>query len=157
MALDIGYAVRAIAQKLGVSNSRIVGFMMHATDREARHSELARVNAFSWLSEFNHFQQPENSYPGDSSCGLPAHLPGVSAFDQTYLLHLGESLDIAEFEQATQAVADYLCLDIFSTAGNFFDVCRDTPLDEGPKPEQTPMTNLRSFGLSRRTAACQRT
>ena len=129
MALDIGYAVRAILQKLGVAESRVVGMMMHSTDRDARHSELARVNAFSWLSEFNHFQQPENAYPGDTSCGLPAHPPGVTAFDQTYLLHLGENLDGTEFEQATQAVADYLHLDALSAAGAFFDACRDTPVD----------------------------
>jgi serine/threonine protein kinase len=153
MSLDIGYAVRAILQKLGVAESRIVGIMMHSTEREARHSELARVNAYSWLSEFNHFQQPENAYPGDQSCGLPAHLPGVTAFDQTYLLHLGENLDGAEFEQATQAVADYLHLDALSVAGAFFDVCRDTPFDGNTTSPETPTTNLRSFGLLRRTAA----
>lgn len=153
MALDIGYAVRAILQKMGVTESRIVGLMMHSTDREARHSELARVNAFSWLSEFNHFQQQENAYPGDTSCGLPAHPQGVTAFDQTYLLHLGESLDDAEFEQATEAVAEYLHLDALSVAGAFFDACRDAPFDGNQTSQQTSTTNLRSFGLSRRTAA----
>ncbi len=153
MALDIGYAVRAILQKLGVAESRVVGIMMHSTDREARHSELARVNAYSWLSEFNHFQQRENSYPGDTSCGLPAHPPGVTAFDQTYLLHLGENLEETEFEQATQAVADYLHLDALSAAGTFFDACRDAPLDGNSASNETSSTNLRSFGLCRRTAA----
>lgn len=142
MALDLGYAVRAILQKIGVAESRVVGIMMHSTERDARHSELARVNAFSWLSEFNHLQQHDNPYPGDASCGFPAHAPGVTAFDQTYLVHLGEGLDSTEFEQATQAVAEYLRLDTFSSAGAFFDACRDA----------TP-ASLRSFGLSRRTPA----
>jgi serine/threonine protein kinase len=153
MSLDIGYAVRAILQKLGVAESRVIGIMMHSTEREARHSELARVNAYSWLSEFNHFEQPENAYPGDASCGLPAHPPGIPAFDQTYLLHLGENLDGAEFEQATKTVAEYLHLDALSVAGTFFDVCRDTPLNGQPASQQTSATNLRSFGLVRRTAA----
>lgn len=153
MSLDIGYAIRTILQKLGVRESRIVGIMMHSTERDARHSELARVNAYSWLSEFNHFEQPKNAYPGDTSCGLPAHPPGVTAFDQTYLLHLGENLDGAEFEQATQAVADYLHLDTLSAAGAYFDACRDTPLDASTASDETSATNLRSFGLSKRTAA----
>jgi eukaryotic-like serine/threonine-protein kinase len=153
MALDIGYAVRAILQKLGVSESRVVGLMMHSTDRDARHSELARVNAYSWLSEFNHFQQNENAYPGDTSCGLPAHPQGVAAFDQTYLLHLGENVDDTEFGQATQAVADYLHLDALTAAGAFFDLCRDAPFDPESPANATRTTNLRSFGLSRRTAA----
>ena len=81
--------------------------MMHSTGRDARHSELARVNAFAWLTEFHHFQQPENLYPGDASCGLPPHAAGVPPFDHTYLIHLGENLDGVEFDQATQSVAEY--------------------------------------------------
>jgi hypothetical protein len=153
MSLDIGYAVRAILQKLGVSESRVVGIMMHSTERDARHSELARVNAFSWLSEFNHFQRSDNAYPGDTSCGLPAHSPGVAPFDQTYLLHLGENLDGAEFEQATQAVADYLEMDALSMAGAFFNACRDTEFDGNASPLEVSTLNLRSFGLLKRTAA----
>jgi eukaryotic-like serine/threonine-protein kinase len=153
MALDIGYAVRTILQKLGISESRILGLITHSTDREAHHSELARVNAYSWLSEFNHFQQQGNAYPGDASCGLPAHQPGVTAFDQTYLLHLGENLDDVEFEQATQAIADYLHLDTLSSAGAFFDACRDAPFQVNEMSHPSWTTNLRSFGLSRRTAA----
>ena len=153
MALDVGYAVRTILQKLGISESRIVGIMMHSTDRDARYSELARVNAFSWLSEFNHFQAQKNAYPGDASCGLPAHPPGVSAFDQTYLVHLGANLDDAEFEQATQAVADYVQLDALSAVGTYLNACRDTLLNANSAPNETARTNLRSFGVVKRTAA----
>jgi serine/threonine protein kinase len=153
MSLDIGYAVRAILQKMGVSDARVMGIMMHSTDRDARHSELARVNAFSWLSEFNHFQAIGNSYPGDASCGLPAHQPGVSAFDDTYLLHLGENLDATEFEQATQAIAEYLRLDTLTAAGTFFEVCRKSALEKDTAAESLPSPKLRSLGLSKKTAA----
>jgi serine/threonine protein kinase len=142
MALDIGYAVKAILQKLGVAESRVIGIMMHSTDRDARHSELARVNAYSWLSEFNHFRQHDKPYPGDVSCGLPAHGSGITPFDQTYLLNLGDGLDPTEFEQATQTVAEYLQLDTLTCAGAFFDTCRETG-----------NSTLRSFGISCRTPA----
>jgi eukaryotic-like serine/threonine-protein kinase len=153
MSLDIGYAVRALLQKMGLEASRIIGIMMHSTDRDARRSELAKVNAFSWLSEFNHFQDCGNPYPGDASCGLPAHPAGVTPFDQTYLLHLGENLDGTEFEQATESVADYLQLDLLTLAGTFFDACRDATGPPNEAGSEASRPNLRSFGLSRRSAA----
>ena len=124
MSLDLGYAVRAILQKLGLAHAQTIGLMMHSTGRDARHSELARVNAFSWLTEYQHFQGLENPYPGDVSCGLPAHAAGVAAFDHTYLIQLGENLDSVEFEQATQGVADYIRFNTLSPASAFFDACR---------------------------------
>jgi serine/threonine protein kinase len=153
MALDIGYAVRAILQRIGVADSHVIGMMMHSTDRDARHSELARVNAFSWLSEFNHFHQGGHAYPGDASCGLPAHAPGVSAFDETYLVHLGDGLERNEFDQATQAVSEYLQLDALTAAGTFFDACRKFERLPDAAQKESRLTSLRSFGLSRRTPA----
>lgn len=147
ISLDIGYAVRAILQKIGVPKTRIVGIAMHSTDRDARRSELARVNAYSWLSEFNHFAQVDNAYPGDASCGLPPQPAGVPAFDQTYLLHLGDGLDPSELDQAAQSVADYLRLDSLTAAGAFFEVCRGDQ-----QRSENGITALRSFGVVRRSA-----
>ncbi len=149
MSLDIGYAIRAILEKLGVSGARVHGLMMHSTGGDPRHCELARVNAYSWLTEFHHFEQTENSYPGDSSCGLPAHPAGVPAFDDTYLLHLGESLNSVELDQATHAVAEYLCLNALSPA--FFDACRQAT----GKASQTDggKRTIRSFGWYQRAGA----
>lgn len=150
MSLDLGYMVRAVLNKLGVGEASVTGIMMHATGGDPRLSELARVNAYSWLTEFNHFQQPENAYPGDASCGLPSHEAGICPFDHTYLVHLGEQLDAFEFEQATQSVADYLRLCILSPAQAFFDACRN----EAGAAENTTAdaASVRSFGLTRQTA-----
>jgi serine/threonine protein kinase len=150
MSLDIGYIVRAILEKLGVHDARVHGFMMHSTGGDPRHCELARVNAFSWLTEFNHFQQPENAYPGDASCGLPPHPAGESAFDDTYLIHLGENLSAVEFDQATHSVAEYLCLNALSPAAAFFDACRRC---EAQPSNVGIQGTLRSFGVFHRTAA----
>ena len=154
MSLDMGYAVRAILQKLGLAHTEVIGVMLHSTGRDPRHSELARVNALAWLSEFNHFQQFENPYPGDVSCGLPAHAAGVTAFDYTYLVELGENLDETEFEIATHAVAEYLRFNTLSPASAFFDACRasataDLAQDSGERPQ----ASLRSFGVHRQATA----
>jgi hypothetical protein len=150
MSLDIGYAVRAILQKLGLTHGQVIGLMMHSTGRDARHSELARVNAFSWLTEYHHFQQFENPYPGDVSCGLPAHAAGVPAFDHTYLLQLGDNLDGCEYDQATQSVAEYIRLSTLSPASAFFDGCRQS-LSMSP-PDAPALAILRSFGVYRQRA-----
>jgi eukaryotic-like serine/threonine-protein kinase len=150
MVLDIGYAVRAILLKLNLAAASIIGIMVHSTGRDARYSELARVNAYSWLTEFQHFQKIENPYPGDISCGLPAHPAGVPAFDHTYLVHLGENLESAEFDQATQVVAEYLRLNTVTKAGTVFDACRGSA--GACKAELTGAANLRTMGLFRHTA-----
>ncbi len=152
MSLDLGYMVRAVLSKLGVAHSSIVGVMMHATGGDPRLTELARVNAYSWLTEFHHFQQPENAYPGDASCGLPSHEAGIGAFDFTYLVHLGEQLDALEFDQATQSVADYLRLNVLSPAQAFFDACRSES-DVLQAQTAADRAKVRSFGVCRRVAA----
>ncbi len=153
MALDIGYAVRAILEKLGIPQTQIIGLMMHSTGGDPRHCELARVNAFSWLAEFHHFQQPENAYPGDASCGLPPHPAGAVAFDHTYLTHLGENLNSTEFDQAIESVAEYLRLNVLTPAGAAFDACRDAATDPPEIMARDKTGGLRSFGMFQRTAA----
>jgi serine/threonine protein kinase len=153
MSIDLGYAVRAILNKLGLAQTRIVGIMLHSTGREARYSELARVNAFSWLAEYEHFRQVDGAYPGDASCGLPPHPAGVTAFDDAYLLHLGDNLDATEFDQATQMVADYLRLNIMTPARAYFDACRECLSEPRTAGSSAATGRIRSFGLYRLTAA----
>jgi eukaryotic-like serine/threonine-protein kinase len=153
MALDIGFATRAILKQLGLAAAELIGVAMHSTGRDARHSELARVNAFAWLTEHQHFQRPDNAYPGDSYCGLPSHQEGVAAFDSTYLIHLGENLDEVAFDQATQGVSEYLRLNALATISPFFDACREKLRDAAVNPGCRESRTLRSFGVFRRTAA----
>ena len=142
--LDVAYAVRAMLKKLDITNVEVVGIMLHSTGRDPRHCELARVNAYSWLTEYHHFHQADASYPGDTSCSLPPHEAGVSAFDHTYFVHLGDSLDENEFDRATRSVADYLRLNAISPAQVLFDAARES--------SDQPDANLRSFGIHQRDA-----
>jgi hypothetical protein len=153
MVLDVAFAARAVLNQLGLAETELVGVMMHATGRDSRHSELARVNAFAWLTEYEHFQRRGHAYVGDPNCGLPSHSEGVAAFDHTYFVHLGESLDGVDFEQATQTVAEYLRLNTLSPAAAFFSACRQD-LHNGHDDEAGGCSrSLRSFGVHRRTAA----
>jgi serine/threonine protein kinase len=153
MSIDLGYMIKAVLAKLNLQQSRIIGIMMHSTSGDPRHTELARVNAFAWLSEFYHFQQPAHVYPGDSSCGLPAHPAGVPPFDHTYLVHFGENLEVTEFDQAMHTVAEYLHLNISTPAGAYFDACRDDRGSRLHAEDDVPASHLRSFGIYQRSGA----
>lgn len=153
MTLDLGYAVQTILAKLEITDACVVGVMMHSTGKEPRHCELARVNAYSWLTEFQHFSRPDSAYPGDVSCGLPAQEPGKPPFTDTYFVHLGDDLNGDEFDTATQSVADYLLLDLLTPAQSFFDQCREETGESEEEGDGHRGGNLRSFGVCHKSAA----
>jgi hypothetical protein len=101
---------------------------------------LALASAFAFLREWRHYQR--RGYPGDRSCGLPA-LDGVPPFRAAYLVHLGNDLNEEGFSAAADGLADYLYLDSFTTAGDFFGRCRNVPEQDATASEPT----LRSFGV----------
>ncbi len=152
MSLDVGFAVRALLERLNVAQSKIIGLMLHATSGDARHCELARVNAFAWLTEFHHFDSPDVAYPGDASCGFPPHDCHVKPFDETYFVHLGDQLDADEFDAAARDVAEYLRQNTISPAKAFFDACRQVPCSEDSVRETCSRSSLRSFGIYRQSA-----
>ncbi|MEO1498439.1 MAG: tubulin-like doman-containing protein [Planctomycetota bacterium] len=144
MSLDVAYAVRALLDRLEGVETSVTGVMLHSTYRETTRCDLARVNAYSWLSEHEHHRTCGEGYPGDPSCGLPAHAPGVPAFDVTYVAPLGEQLDTASFDIATRGVADYLFADTLTPAHVALEAWR-----AGDDQESAP---LRSFAVTRRQA-----
>jgi len=144
MVLDVAYAVKSILKRLDLDESQVIGVLTHSASRDSRRGELARVNAYSWLSEYQHFSRQGAAYPGDEGCGLPPHEAGQLAFDDTYLVDLGAGLDSITFENATQSVADYIYLDSTTAAGAVLDACRETPAET---PRAVP---LRSFAVARR-------
>lgn len=143
MSIDIAYAVRSIVQRLGVDDAKVIGVMTHSTFRETTRSELARVNSYAWLSEFQQFRQSEQGYPGDSSVGLPDHEGGVEAFDHTYFVPLGEQIDTPAFESAAEAVAEYLFADAFTPGQRLLDAFRAENADPSG-------STLRSFAVRHR-------
>lgn len=148
MSIDLGYAVQGLLEKLGIEQATTTGIFLHSTGRDSRFSDLAKVNAFSWLKEFNHFSRPEGFYPGDEASGLPAMPAGVAAFDHTYFLHLGDGLSAEQLKQNADSVAQYLYLDALTAAQTFFEVNRQAqPTSVAGYPA------LRTFGLHEESAA----
>ncbi len=150
MSIDVGYAVQGLLEKLGLENATTTGIFMHSTGRDSRYCDLAKVNAFSWLKEYNHFARPEGCYPGDEATGLPAMPSGTPAFDNTYLLHLGDGLNSEQLEQQTEKVAQYLHLDTLTAAQRFFDSSRER-LSQNVSGYPT----LRTFGLHEESGTSQ--
>ena len=141
MSLDIGYAVRALAEQRQLGDAEVIGLFLHATGRDGRKSELARVNSFSWLREYNHYHRPGGSYPGDEGCALPPFPAEKKAFNSAYFLDLGVVSDDASLNDAAGQVAEYLYLDAATPAQSFFAACRgqSSPTADAP---------LRTFKLS---------
>jgi serine/threonine protein kinase len=150
MSLDLGYCVRSALRRLGIAKATTLGVMLHSTGRNPRHCDLARVNAFSWLSEYHHFNRPGGGFPGDETCGLTSQDDVGSTFDSTYLVELGYGLESEAFAEATARVADYLLLDTLSAAQKFFDEYRRIP----PAPGESPAA-LRTFAVRTFPAASE--
>ncbi|MCA9241253.1 MAG: protein kinase [Planctomycetales bacterium] len=147
MTFDVAYAVRSLLQRMGIKHTRVIGVVTTSSSRHAERGELARVNTYSWISEHQHFHAPSSVYPGDQSCGLPAHKAGVRPFDSTYLVSLGARLDDNEFAESASRVADYLFTDATTPAQVFLDACRDQHGEEDPR------RSLRTFSVTRKEAA----
>ncbi len=144
MSLDLGYWVRALLARMGVSETCISGLFLHSTGREQRYRDLAKVNAHAWLAEYNHFLRPDGFYPGDESSGLPPFEPGQMAFDHAYFVELGNALEESELTEAAESVAEMLYLETLTPAQQFFDQCRETT-----RAANSPAASLRTFGLHR--------
>ena len=50
--MDVAFAVRTMLKKIAIRHATVTGILMHSTGRDPRHCELARVNAYSWLTEY---------------------------------------------------------------------------------------------------------
>lgn len=124
MSLDVAYSIRSILNRIGVEQASLIGVMTHSSFREASRGELARVNAYAWLAEFENYRSSREGYPGDTSIGLPAHEPGVPAFDHTYFVPMGERIGAPEFESGADAIAEYLFADAFTPSQRLLDACR---------------------------------
>jgi eukaryotic-like serine/threonine-protein kinase len=137
-ALDMAYFARQALADLGIRDATVDGVLAHGAGRNPQMRELALACAFAFLRELNHYQR--RGYPGDRSCGLPPF--EEPPFNASYLVHLGYDLNDDGLKSAAETVANYLYLDSFTAAGEFFRHCR-TPTKEGESGDPT----LRSFGV----------
>ena len=124
MTTDIAFSLRTILERMGVTNATIHGLMLNASVRGPQQGELARVNAFAWFSEFQHFNRPQVAYPGDTGSGLPAHDHTTPLFDHAYLLELGDGIDANQLAAGVDSAAEYLLQDALTPTQAALDACR---------------------------------
>jgi serine/threonine protein kinase len=130
MSLDVGFLLRESLAKLDVRNPQLIGVFIQSVHGDSRQCDLARVNGFSWLSEFNHYHRPGAEYPGDESCHLSPLPGGQGAFDAAYLATCEDGASASCEDSDVQSLADYIFLDVLTPAQRFFDDCRHEPKSE---------------------------
>ena len=123
MVLDVAYAVRKVLGELGLADDELYGVLTHSTIRNPSAKDLALANAYACLSELEHYSTG-SGYPGDPACGLPPCGRNRPPLRELYLVHLGDDLSDEQFDEATDALAEYLYLDAVTAAGKFFDAWR---------------------------------
>jgi len=150
--LDVAYAVRLVLAGLGIANGGVYGILAHSTGRRPEAKDLAVANAYACLTELNHLNRLGRN-PGSPARRTPTCGEDIGPFDDTYLIHLGDGLGEADFNAATDMLAEYLYLDVATAAGAFFDKCRKASIE--PDNSEDRKSTLRTFGLSQ--IGCSRT
>ncbi len=139
MAMDLGYAIRKALSRQGITDATICGMLVHAAGRNPTAKELAMANSFACLSELSHYAHPDNEFPADEACHLPACKQ--PPFDHTYVNSFGEDLTDDQFEEVANQLATYLLADATSPAGRFFAAARQSDAAEP--------CDVRTMGVSR--------
>lgn len=147
MALDLAYAIRQVLAEQQLPAKGLCGLLLHATSDDPTKRDLGRVNAYAALAELNHYSRPGTFYPGDPRRGLKPAPPGTQAFEEIYLVHLGDQLGDAEAKAGTDALAEYLYLDAATEAGAILDQYRSST--HATPQDADDATLLRTFGLDR--------
>lgn len=149
MLVDMAYAVRQVLRELKQPDDALCGILLYATSPKPTGKELARVNACAALAELQHFSRPGSAYPGDLRYGLKACRAGEPPFPEAYLVYLGDQMEEAAVDAATDNVAEFLHLQTLTTASSFFD---------GRQPSEAALAQgdrgglrVRTFGMSRIT------
>ncbi|MBN2292485.1 MAG: hypothetical protein JXM70_08680, partial [Pirellulales bacterium] len=145
MVLDVAAMTRKILEELGFSDERLLGMLTHSTSRRPEEHDMAVANAYACLGELHHYHRTK-SYPCHTACQLSVTDKYTSIFRHTYMIPLGEQMDEQQFDNATDAIAQYLYLDAVTPAGVFFDSHRAS--EENTCDDPTDSVHLRTFGMT---------
>jgi serine/threonine protein kinase len=146
MLVTVAFAVRQALGQMGLAADGLCGVLLHATSLKPEEREMARVNATATLCELELLGHRGAAYPGEPESGLMPFRIGPAAFEECYVVQLGDRLDRAAAETATEAVADYLYLDASPRGGACLDRLRARP--DAPPRHPGDAYSLRTFGLA---------
>lgn len=143
MLIEMAHAVQNVARQLGRDHVDVTALITHATDRCRTSKQLAQANAYSFLSELQHY-----AHFGSLSEQTSAPQTAIYESDQwpirdLYFCHLGDDLDSTEFKNKTHEVAQYLLSDVATPLGGILQGCRRESNGEPPEDD----VHLRSFRL----------
>ncbi len=148
MLLDVAYTVRQQLNELGLSADGLCGMLLHATFGASAGNDLRTANAYATLTELNHFMHGNAAYHAGPVEILPAGDVSEPPLGCAYLVHLGDEVDQADFDQAIERVVEYLYLDVATACGAVIDRWRNAGAAKGlASREAGAPERLRSFGL----------
>lgn len=122
--IDLAYSIRHLLNELQLPDSALSGFLVHATSRTAAQQDLAIANTCACLSELGDYGNAGRNYTAVAPLSISDFPENVRAFQDTYLMHLGDALTDCEYEAGLDRVADYLCLNTLTPAGSVFEQSR---------------------------------
>ena len=143
--LDLAYLVRELLVEQGLSDDAVYGILAHSTTHKADIRDLAVANTYAFLMELKHLTRVGGHYPGDAAFRLLASYQRDAVFRHSYLVHLGDELNDAQYNSAVDGLAEYLYLNCATPACAFFDRSREQATGED-KPDQT---NMRTFAIGK--------
>ncbi|MDZ4780877.1 MAG: tubulin-like doman-containing protein [Planctomycetia bacterium] len=148
-AIDVMYMLRVLIHELHLSEDGLCSVFMHATGMRSRNKELAAANARAFLTELSHCGR--GHYPGELALKIPAFQGQAALLPPTYLVNLGERINEQDYENATDAVAEYLYQDVATLSGALLDQSR---MESASSTSLRSHRNrLRSFGVTQIGAA----
>jgi hypothetical protein len=142
MLVSLAYGIRQVLGDLGLSAGGLCALLLHATGSQAEDRETARVNTAATLNELDLLDRPGVVYPGEPESGLAGAPAGLAPFEERYVVHLGDGMDHAAAEAATDVVGDYLYFDACADGGACLDLLRARAHAAEPGA-------VRTFGLAR--------
>ncbi len=143
MAIDLAVGLRRILADLGWSDENLQLILAHTSDRRSTTTPVALANSSACIRELFHFIRFGFSDTTPSS--LPAMSIGVGPLTvpNTYLVHLGEELDDAQFDRRVEMLSEYCYRSSLTEAAGFFDACRSAITTDRDSFEPV----VRSFSL----------
>ncbi len=120
MFLDVAVSIQRLMLEQGVPTDGICVVLTHSTSRRLMDADLARANAYAALRELRHFSCQSAGDRHGEEVNQAASWP----FSASYLVCLGDHLSKEQYDERTDALAEYLYCNSATVAGSLLDHCR---------------------------------